>query len=542
MGLLTLLFQINICLALSALTYEILFRKLTFYSYNRYYLLVTLILSMVIPLSEVEVVRQGPPDITQRFETGTGTPAMPVAAASAEMSHEMTDVSGFTDWEFIFSISYFLVTSLFLIRLIWFVTVILRHSKGGEALDGFCVVTPTKHFNNCSFFNLLFIDKDRLSADSMSMIVAHEKEHAIRLHSADKLLVELIHSFLWVSPVIYYYRRVIAENHEFEVDQAVAAACNRADYASFLLSLTVQTSPRIANGMRSGSLSRRVNMLFSDPTHKARKGLYFVTLPLMAGLVWLFAVEVVYAALPTAGTKVTDNHARKESKENRQSGSGDGPATTKYLQTGKVIGTAAIPVRVNPKPESAKMPAEGPVTILLDPGHGGKDPGGEAFRTKEKEIVLATAIRLKALLETMGAVVYLTRESDKSVSLRDRVSMGSDRADVFISLHMQMAAKENDRGMQVFYSADQKNQQAREASSRLANALHSRLAFNPKLTVLENRSVPLLVLRTPEIPSVLLHLGFLTDKGDLSSVARPDHLQFIANAIYRSAAEVFISK
>lgn len=537
MGLLTLFLEVNVCLALFALAYQFLFRKLTFYSYNRYYLLVTLILSVAIPLSEVEVVRQGPADITQRFEIGKGTPGTPIAPLSADMSHEMADVPGFADWEFFFSASYFLITSLLLIRLFWFVTVILKHSGGSEALDGFRVVTPTRSFRNCSFFNLLFIDKDQLSADSTTMIVAHEKEHAIRLHSADKLLVELIHSFLWASPVIYYYRRVIAENHEFEVDEAAAAACNRADYASFLLSLTVQTTARIANGMSSGSLSRRVGMLFAGPSHKARKGMYFVTLPLIAGLVWLFAVEVVYAAMPTRAISATDSQVRKELRDNRPPDSGNGRAT---INRGPAVG---IPIQANPKLESATMHGKGPVTILLDPGHGGKDPGGEAFGTKEKEIVLGTAIRLKALLETMGAVVHLTRETDESVSLRDRVSIGPDRAGVFISLHMQMAAKGKDvRGLQVFYSADQKNQQAREASYRLANAMHNRLASNPKLTVLESLSVPLLVLRTPEIPSVLLQLGFLTDKSDLSSVSRPDHLNFIANAIYRSAAEVSIPK
>ncbi len=104
-------------------------------------------------------------------------------------------------------------------------------------------------------------------------------------------------------------------------------------------------------------------------------------------------------------------------------------------------------------------------TVVLDPGHGGRDPGAVANGLKEKDLNLKLALRVAEKLE--GAKVLLTRESDIFVSLKDRVSICSRaEADLFVSLHV------NAGGGHGFESYIYQGLGARDPSVKLRDALH----------------------------------------------------------------------
>ncbi len=231
----------------------------------------------------------------------------------------------------------------------------------------------------------------------------------------------------------------------------------------------------------------------------------------------------------------------------------------------------------------SKAPSSALPLIMLDPGHGGIDtgatgPSGES----EKTIVLQFALALKDRLEAGGkARVVMTRTSDVFVPLRDRVRMARQaKAQLFISLHADaLADEENVRGASIYVLseratdersarlADKENRAdlvggidlkddqdevadilfdlARRESRAFSNQFARQLATTlPKATRMHKtplRGAAFRVLRAPDIPSVLLELGYLTTSEDAKLMQTDEWRRETANAA-AEAIERFIAE
>ncbi|MBP6530041.1 MAG: N-acetylmuramoyl-L-alanine amidase [Burkholderiales bacterium] len=238
---------------------------------------------------------------------------------------------------------------------------------------------------------------------------------------------------------------------------------------------------------------------------------------------------------------------------------------------------ALPPVLPKPTPPTATRPATPrhikPFVVVLDPGHGGEDPGaiGPAG-TYEKNVVLAIALKAKALLEQdPRIVVFMTREEDVFVPLYDRVAKArSVNADVFISIHADAFTRPDVRGSSVFalsergassaaakWIADKENQsdliggvrlQGRdpmlakmllEMSQSMTNADSLKLA---KGMVGELKPVGPMhkgkvehagfaVLRSPDVPSILVETAFISNPEEEIKLASHAHQLKLARAI-----------
>nr|MDK2851353.1 N-acetylmuramoyl-L-alanine amidase [Candidatus Cloacimonadota bacterium] len=105
---------------------------------------------------------------------------------------------------------------------------------------------------------------------------------------------------------------------------------------------------------------------------------------------------------------------------------------------------------------SVKKPVDHSVRrIVIDPGHGGRDPGaiGKVLGVHEKDVNLAVSLKLKALLEReLGVTVLMTREDDSFVSLNDRTRFANEnKADLFISIHTNASKSRSSQGTETYY-------------------------------------------------------------------------------------------
>lgn len=104
-------------------------------------------------------------------------------------------------------------------------------------------------------------------------------------------------------------------------------------------------------------------------------------------------------------------------------------------------------------------------TIVIDPGHGGKDPGavGRRLKAQEKDINLAVSLKLKTYLEQeLGVNVLMTRSDDRFVSLQERTKFANEhRADLFICVHTNASKDRSSRGVEVYYLSTAKTTEAR---------------------------------------------------------------------------------
>jgi N-acetylmuramoyl-L-alanine amidase len=171
--------------------------------------------------------------------------------------------------------------------------------------------------------------------------------------------------------------------------------------------------------------------------------------------------------------------------------------------------------------------------IVIDPGHGGKDVGAIGVQgTYEKDLTLRTSRLLQDKLKAAGATVYLTRQNDSFVSLPARARTANHHgADVFISLHYDSIDDSSVTGTTTFYY--------RGADQQLADYVHHSLI---QLTTLRDRNVRqenYLVLRENMQPSLLLELGYISNRGEELTILSSDFQERAATGIYQGLAQYF---
>ncbi|MFD1342486.1 N-acetylmuramoyl-L-alanine amidase [Litorisediminicola beolgyonensis] len=211
---------------------------------------------------------------------------------------------------------------------------------------------------------------------------------------------------------------------------------------------------------------------------------------------------------------------------------------------------------------SVEPARDGVLRVMLDPGHGGIDPGAEADGDTEADLMLLFARELRDVLRRAGGFeVLLTRDSDSFVSLEGRVAAAhAARADLFISLHADALDEGVARGATVYTLSDEASDAASralaerhdrgdilsgvdlsEADDRVASVLMdiARLDTAPRSVALGTslvdgirsatgqvhkrplRQAGFSVLKAADIPSVLIELGFLSTQADLKNLRDP---------------------
>ncbi len=221
-------------------------------------------------------------------------------------------------------------------------------------------------------------------------------------------------------------------------------------------------------------------------------------------------------------------------------------AATAHRRAGRAAATAE---------HSAPLPL-----IVVDPGHGGRDPGAIGITgTPEKTVTLATALELKRQLEaTRRYRVRLTRDHDETLELADRVAfVRAQGAALLISLHADSAPNRRARGASVYIrSARSPVRQVPARASDIARALADEpepprspagllrwgiiraLADDIDLTPAPSREAHLYVLGSG-VPSVLLEMGFLSNRRDEAALELPAHRRVIAGDVCEAVDAYF---
>lgn len=243
---------------------------------------------------------------------------------------------------------------------------------------------------------------------------------------------------------------------------------------------------------------------------------------------------------------------------------------------------SAAPRAAAPAAPSAQAPrrAERPV-IVLDPGHGGVDPGAIGIGgTHEKDITLAMAREIRRQLEATGRYrVVMTRDQDVFIRLRDRIAIARQQsADLFLSIHADSMGNRETRGASVYTLSENASdseaaalaarenradiiagvdlsRESRDVTSilidlaqretsnhsiSLARALVQEMGREVQLLpVNPHRFAGFAVLRAPDVPSALIELGYLSNAQDEGQLNKPQYRQRVATGIVRSIDAYF---
>jgi N-acetylmuramoyl-L-alanine amidase len=210
-------------------------------------------------------------------------------------------------------------------------------------------------------------------------------------------------------------------------------------------------------------------------------------------------------------------------------------------------------------------------TVVLDPGHGGQDPGAVgADGLREKDVTLRLARALRPRLVARGFRVVLTRDGDRALSLEERTALAEGvGGDVFISLHTNAARRRNARGIETYYLDKSHERHSRRVaarengvppdrlddlqrivaqlrvsevsvhSARLAKTVHREVIAGVRAThgSVEDLGVkrgPFYVLFLSNMPAILLEAGFLTNRAEARRLQSGFYLDVLAEQISRA--------
>jgi N-acetylmuramoyl-L-alanine amidase len=225
------------------------------------------------------------------------------------------------------------------------------------------------------------------------------------------------------------------------------------------------------------------------------------------------------------------------------------------------------------------LPAKAPMlsmkrTIVIDAGHGGHDPGARGAQGFEKDVNLAAAQALKARLERSGRYkVVLTREDDVYIALADRVRIAQRAgADLFISLHSDSGPNPDVRGASVYTLSDKASLRAtrfvsrddwymkasltgdrsvrdilfdltqratKNRSAAFAETLVSHIDGRAPLLRRSHRDAGFMVLLAPEVPAVLLEMGFVSNSQDEAMLRDPAQRARLTDSVADSIDDYF---
>lgn len=250
-----------------------------------------------------------------------------------------------------------------------------------------------------------------------------------------------------------------------------------------------------------------------------------------------------------------------------------------------VIDLSAQGISSNPRPAANSVSNYKPdphrkKIVVLDPGHGGKDPGaiGRSYKTYEKNITLSMGKELRKQLEARGFKVHMTRSTDIFIPLRQRVAIArSYHADLFISLHADSTYNRNAQGLSIYTLsetasdkeaaalAERENKadiidgmdfsdnspeindvlislsqnDSRNKSSKFAAYVVNEMRRVVKVLANTHRFAGFAVLKAPDIPSVLVELGYLSNHAEEKALRDPSYRKKLAVSIAKAVETYF---
>jgi len=238
------------------------------------------------------------------------------------------------------------------------------------------------------------------------------------------------------------------------------------------------------------------------------------------------------------------------------------------------IGVELAGIGVQPRPVKLRAPLPLKKVVVIDAGHGGHDPGAHGALGLEKDINLAAALALKAKLESAGRYkVVMTRDADVYVPLEDRVRVAQRAdADLFISLHSDSGPDPALKGAGVYTLSDKAFARAtrfvkaddwymkasltsdpgvsdilfdltqratKNRSAAFAESLVTDLDGRTPLLRRSHRSAGFMVLLAPDVPAVLLEMGFISNPQDEQRLRDPEQRAQLVDAVAASIDDYF---
>jgi Zn-dependent protease with chaperone function len=278
--------KVNALLVLFYLVYQLALSRETFYKYSRWFLLSGLFVSLVLPFvtfTKIEYYEVKNSIDNQFFQAVTAT-------------NEIVQEPILTNQEILFLI-YGMICFGFLIKTLFDFFKLFKIIKvsNSEKRDSLVYINTNLVHTPFSFFNYIVFNSELINPVELQNIIKHEEAHSKQKHSFDTLLAQFFIILFWFNPIVWLYRKSMVQNLEFLADSyAIQQVYDRTVYQKTMLKITTQSSNiSIINTFNQSSIKKRIIMLNTNKSNRKNIWKMALILPIIAGFIYLFQVEVI---------------------------------------------------------------------------------------------------------------------------------------------------------------------------------------------------------------------------------------------------------
>ncbi len=480
--------KVIICSGILTAYYWLFLRNKIFHHYNRFYLLIILILSVLLPFIQIN------------FWQPTTAQLPVIKMLQAVDSSHFSDVEMIAkkemisiNWALVFGGMYILVCLIFLYIFTKALFKIYTLYKGNikDRFANIQLIHTDAAGTPFSFLKTIFwnIHID-VQSHTGQQILKHEIAHVQQKHSYDKLLTNLLLIVYWINPFFWLIRSELNMIHEFVADKKAIADGDTHAFATMILKATYPTQQfTLTNNFFYSPIKRRIMMITKNTPNSINYASRLMAIPIAACLFIAFAFK---------------------------------------------------PIQQFKYPVLQKK-----YTVVIDAGHGGKDLGA-ASKTGmyEKDLTLQLAKKIKALNTNSNINIILTRDNDVYASPKEKAEfVNAQHADAMISIHVDFAPDSADikSGSSFWVTKDEfKNT---NTSKAFANTLIQSFDKDYTLPILSNaplqRNVGIWILQASNCPAVLIEAGFLSNKKDVAFLQSNNGQQAFAKNILNGIERYF---
>lgn len=289
------LLKASLFLGAFAIAYQFLLRRLTYFKWNRYYLIVSLFLSLLMPLIEVSYLSRNFLGFIPMQELRVNL-NLDLEAMERSMTTEDTAVTATGQVEESFTLSLvYLLSGIYLIGFIYRTIELLLNlrkvfrlinSSKKERKDGYYLVHIKQGASAFSFLSYIFLpcENHQLCKNEIGQILHHEQVHVKQKHTLDLLLFEVAGIVFWFNPFLYFMKLYIREVHEYLADVTVTGRNGGIkNYSELLIKLaTSQANEPLLNTFSDKQIIQRITMLTQTKSKPMQKLKFLFVIPVLA--------------------------------------------------------------------------------------------------------------------------------------------------------------------------------------------------------------------------------------------------------------------
>ncbi|MDP3915144.1 MAG: M56 family metallopeptidase [Bacteroidota bacterium] len=297
------LLESGISLSLFALVYFLFLRRETFFSVNRWFLLVSIGFSAFLPLLHIPFYTPQAtvlPEITVTPYINLLSSVIIYGTALSQGAEQFVLNYSMLGYAYLLGVVFF--AGIFFLRIYQIIRLITSNRVVPEGRIKLVILD--RELSPFSFLNYIFVSNNLQNTKGWEKMLEHEKQHIRQGHTFDVLVLEFVAVFQWFNPFFWMFRRALRENHEFLADQAVISHGTAPSwYKQILLNQYVGEQVVIANNFNYSLIKNRIKMISKIKSKKITQVKFFVGFILAASLVAVFACE----QKESVQTEVTSN-------------------------------------------------------------------------------------------------------------------------------------------------------------------------------------------------------------------------------------------